>query len=129
MLKANFKGTSKAFLPHQSIVGHPRRSLLCCRLFMIFIGHFLPECILLRLVVNLQPLVRQRDNGHSEKRTTFVLRTNSMTRIEFSMIALILNEPPRSGQPLYSVQRTITMPPTDKMWYKVPPRTDRNHTY
>ena len=27
---------------------------------MIFIGHFLPECILLRLVVNLQPLVRQR---------------------------------------------------------------------
>ena len=28
---------------------------------MIFIGHFLPECILLRLVVNLQPLVRQRD--------------------------------------------------------------------
>ena len=29
---------------------------------MIFIGHFLPECILLRLVVNLQPLVRQRAN-------------------------------------------------------------------
>ena len=28
---------------------------------MIFIGHFLPECILLRLVVNLQPLVCQRD--------------------------------------------------------------------
>ena len=53
-------------------------------------------------------------NGHSEKRTTSVQRTNSMTRIEFS-IALILNEPPRSGQPLYSVQRTITMPPTDKM--------------
>ena len=34
---------------------------------MIFIGHFLPECILLRLVVNLQPLVRQRaisTHGH-----------------------------------------------------------------
>ena len=40
---------------------------------MIFIGHFLPECILLRLVVNLQPLVRQRDKyihdvTESEKR-------------------------------------------------------------
>ena len=42
-------------------------------------------------------------NEHSEKRTTSVQRTKSMTRIEFS-IALILNEPPRSGQPLYNGQ-------------------------
>ena len=53
-------------------------------------------------------------NGYSEKRTTSVQRTKFMTRIEFS-IALILKEPQRSGQPLYSVQRTITMLPTDKM--------------